>query len=662
MLHWITSKTGKLVLTPIAIGLIVGGYFYYRSTNAANTETRYITATPERGMLITSIAGTGQVSSQNQIDVKAKASGEVLAVLVKEAQEVKHGNPLITIDSRAAYKTVRDARQSVRDAEISLASARLTMSKLKQPADASALLQAQNALNQAKRDLAKLQEPPNPLDIKQAGAKVASAEQSAKISADGKTPQSIRNVYDTTVTTLRGTAQTLYESLLDVSGILGIDSPVVDLDLTKLFSAMDSSRAFQTEIEYRKLKPVVDDVRARINSLALQNEDTISIDDTISKTQAALDQMTVLLNTTVIALHATPISSSFAQNDLDSLVSTIQSDQTNTTSKTSSLLSQVQAITNAKNVFSSAELTLSQAQLDLEKLKQGADQKEIDAAEEKVKEKEQTLAVLQAGATQYDIALAQNTIDQRLSSLTAARAKLTDATQTLEDYTVRSPFDGIVAKISVQKSDEVGSTAVATIITRQKIAVIALNEVDASKIQVGQKATLTFDAIDNLTITGDVIEVSPLGIVAQGVVNYDIKIAFDTQDQRVKAGMSVRASIITSSKQDVLLIPNAAVKSQGGQSYVELLTTTSTKDAAQGGVTSSVPPQQQPIETGDANDTVTEIKSGLSGDEVVIIQTILPTSAKATTQTNSSIRIPGLTGGSGGGGGNFRTGGTGFGR
>ena len=91
-----------------------------------------------------------------------------------------------------------------------------------------------------------------------------------------------------------------------------------------------------------------------------------------------------------------------------------------------------------------------------------------------------------------------------------------------------------------------------------------------AKVKVGQKVTLTFDAIEDLSITGEVAEIDTLGTVSQGVVNYAVKIVFDTQDERVKSGMSVSAAIITDVKQDVLLVPNAAVKSNDEQ-YVEVL-------------------------------------------------------------------------------------------
>src|SRR6185503_5946600 len=109
-------------------------------------------------------------------------------------------------------------------------------------------------------------------------------------------------------------------------------------------------------------------------------------------------------------------------------------------------------------------------------------------------------------------------------------------------YTVRAPFSGTIAKLSVDKGDQASSgTTVATIISKNQIADLSLNEVDAAKVTVGQKATLTFDAVEDLSIAGAVASVDTLGTVSQGVVSYVVKIQFTTQDERVKPGMSVNA-------------------------------------------------------------------------------------------------------------------------
>ncbi len=244
-------------------------------------------------------------------------------------------------------------------------------------------------------------------------------------------------------------------------------------------------------------------------------------------------------------------------------------------------------------------------------------------------------------STDLDTQTAQLTVEQRQNALT-------DAQQTLANYYVKAPFSGVMASVPVIKGDMVGSgTTLGTIITSQSVATISLNEVDVAKIALGEKATLTFDAIPDLTITGKVVQVDSLGTVSSGVVNYNVKISFDTSDARVKPGMSVNAEIITSVKQNILMVPNSAVKSQNGTSYVQIFSTP--LPAAVLGVqgsTSLVPPVNQTVVTGVSDDTSTEIVSGLKEGDQVVSKTI----ASTTTTASSTPSILNAVGGNRAGG------------
>jgi HlyD family secretion protein len=221
-------------------------------------------------------------------------------------------------------------------------------------------------------------------------------------------------------------------------------------------------------------------------------------------------------------------------------------------------------------------------------------------------------------------------------SLTQKENALQDAKDNLSYYYVRAPFSGTIASVPVQKGDNVSSgTTVATIITSQQVATISLNEVDIAKIQLGQKATLTFDAVADLKITGKVAQIDSIGTVSQGVVNYNVKISFDTTDERIKPGMSVSAAIITNIKQDVLIAPNSAVKNQNGSAYVEMFDNALPAPlAGVQGSPSATPPRQQDVTVGISNDTSTEIISGIKEGDEIVTKTILPTT---TTMTAPSI-------------------------
>jgi HlyD family secretion protein len=255
----------------------------------------------------------------------------------------------------------------------------------------------------------------------------------------------------------------------------------------------------------------------------------------------------------------------------------------------------------------------------------------------------------EASIKSYKDSLPSNNIDMESASIAVTQKQnaLADAELALSDYSVRAPFAGTMASVPVQKGDNASSgTILGTIITTQQVATISLNEIDIAKIQLGQKVTLTFDAVPDLTITGKVAQIDSIGTVSQGVVNYSVKISFDTNDARIKPGMSANSAIITNIAQDVLIVPSSAIKTGGGANYVQMFDTALPAPLAgiQGSL-SLVPPRNQTVELGISNGTSTEITSGLKEGDEIVTKTI--TSTTATTATPSILGNPG--GGRGGG-------------
>lgn len=135
-------------------------------------------------------------------------------------------------------------------------------------------------------------------------------------------------------------------------------------------------------------------------------------------------------------------------------------------------------------------------------------------------------------------------------------------------------------------------------------ATVNLSEIDAPKVKEGQKVTLTLDALPNQTFTGKVLVVNTSGQVSSGVTTYLATIVFDSSVDSIYPNMGVNAEIIIDIKTDVLLVPSSALQTTNGQTSVQIL---------RNGKTSPVV-----VGTGSANDTQTEIISGLNeGDSVV---------------------------------------------
>ncbi len=190
------------------------------------------------------------------------------------------------------------------------------------------------------------------------------------------------------------------------------------------------------------------------------------------------------------------------------------------------------------------------------------------ASERTITSLNQQLADLTPSEDNVDVRSAKLTLEQRQNSLA-------DAEQTLSYYTITAPFDGTMAAVSV----DIGSSAVmassnssaplGTIVTAKKLAQVTLNETDIPKIHLGQKAKVTFDAIDGLVLDGQVVEINTLGTVTSGVVTYKVKVAFATDDVRILPNMSVSVDIISDSKDNVLYVLNQAVKKDADGYYVE---------------------------------------------------------------------------------------------
>jgi HlyD family secretion protein len=272
-----------------------------------------------------------------------------------------------------------------------------------------------------------------------------------------------------------------------------------------------------------------------------------------------------------------------------------------------------------------------------------AEVKVLDAAKKAIRDNERSIEILKIGNSSGDNPISLQSSKYSLADKERNLQELKDA---LLDYIIAAPFSGTLAALDVKRYDSVTTgTSVATLITNQRIATLSLNEVDVAKINVGDRATLTLDAIEELSLTGEVAEIDAVGTVSQGVVSYELKIAFDTQDERVKPGMTVNASIIIDAKQDVLTVPASAVKTQTGSSYVEVFDPALPEGVGNQGVVSNVPPTRVPVEIGLSDDTSVEIISGLQEGQQIVTRTSSGVTTPAAATTNARGGFGGPSGG-----------------
>jgi HlyD family secretion protein len=566
----------KAVSATILILVIIFGYWGYTKIFSTPQETSYVLGKVEKGTLVLSVTGSGQVSALNQFDVKSKGSGDVVYLGVTQGQIVKADTLIAELDATNAEKTVRDA-------EANLQSAKLSLQKLEEPADLLSVTQAENALTQANSSLQKAYD-------------------------DGF------NTISNTFLDLPGVMSGLQDILYGITVSHGTqDNVSAYADMVKNYDSKASLFKDDAVREYQAARTAYDTTISDYKT-ANRVSSTTTIESLVNETY----------NTTKTIAEAVKSSSDLLNFVKDTLIRQQLAIPTILTTHQNSLANYTgQTNTDLLNLYNIKNTILTSSQ--------------------SITEKTEALAKLKAGADPLDVTSGQLSITQRQNALT-------DAQNALADYYIRAPFDGTIAKLNVKKFDSVSpSTAVATLTTKEQIAQISVNEVDAAKIKPGQEVTLTFDAVDGLTITGKVIQIDTIGTVSQGVVTYNVEISFDTGDDRIKPGMSVSAAIITDIKQDALLVPNSAVKNQGDNYYVEVFPQGLTVSGTAGnqGTPSATLPGQQPIEIGSSNDTSTEIISGLKEGDQVVVRTISASATSAATAPSLFGAVGGNRGGSG---------------
>ncbi len=594
------AKAHKIVSGIVILFVAFGFYYWYTNANAAAAPSKYVVEAVSTGSVVASVSGTGQVQAGTTIDVTPKVSETATSIPVVVGQHVASGQLLMQLDPT-------NEEQAVRADQLALQNAQLSLQELQQ-ITTSTLLADQNAVRQGQLN---------------------TATASTTVAQDYMTGfQGLGGVFSDFQTVMTGLQNFVQGNDIntiqnDPDAYLGLVPSYLQAGAVPYKDEVQSTyqaatRAYQTNLA---------DYHA-----ASQTSDTKSLDALFSETSATANTISAAVKASKDFLtyltNIYPASSS--TKPLPPITTTIQNNlqtYTNTmTTAASAVQGTITGIMNDRNTFANDQASLAQAS--------------------------ETLAELVAGPTPTQLLAAQIAVQ-------SAENNLTTAQQNLAYTSVRAPMAGTVSAISATVGEVPGSNAV-TIVGDGEVAEITLNEIDAAKVQLGDPATLTFDAISGLSLAGKVVEIDPVGTVSQGVVSYNVQVGFSqpsgtTSSMQVRPGMSVTANIVTQTAQNVITVPNAALTAVNGTSYLtEPAAPLSSADlaaSASGGIALPQGTRLVPVVTGIANDTVTEIVSGVNAGDQIVTQTVKSSGAKSTTATASGGSAFRLLGGGGGGGG-----------
>ena len=594
----------KIISTIIVLVIVGGGYWGYTIYAASQTQTLYVLGVVRRASVSETVSGTGDVTANDEVTLKSEGNGAtVVEVDATDGEYVTSGQKIAVLDET-------DALISLAQAKAGLLSAQANYDKL----------------------------------------------------IAGVTPQNMavyQSQFSASQLSLSNSLQNLYNSL--------------NTTYTSIFNTIQ-----------QETNPIYTNPTTSSPKLAFQ---TISQSAEIAAESARVD-LTNQLNNWQASL--TTVASSTDQADI---TTSYNNSQTYLSSINQDLTEIHDALASSVATGNVSQTTLTGYENNIDSAKSTV-QSSISSLTGSYQSLESAVSSLNQQTASYNLNVAppaQADIDAAQASLSNAQASLQSAQEAYDKNIVVAPFSGQIGSVSVHVGDQASGATIATIITTDKVVEVPLDEVDAAKVQVGNPATLTFDALPNLVATGTVAEIDTIGTVSQGVVTYNVKIDYPNSDPSIKAGMSSSATIIVQTDANVLVVPSQAVKTSGSISTVQVVSASSTpfvsrlggsrsasstaqfgngsstnpysgfasssfatstgsstftrgagasssRSTASQGVTLSTPPTAVRVTIGLSDDINTEIVSGLTVGQIVVVKTTTSTgtTVKPTTTTSAA--------------------------
>lgn len=279
-------------------------------------------------------------------------------------------------------------------------------------------------------------------------------------------------------------------------------------------------------------------------------------------------------------------------------------------------------VRHARAVLDSAKANSSQTQLR---------QQDVAQAEEGVRQADSARRMAEANTAQ--VRVKEQAIRSARAQVVQAEAAVRYAETQLSYARIVSPIDGVIASVSTQEGETIAAGLTAptfvTIIDLSRLQVEALvDETDIGRVKVGQSATFTVDAFPEEDFGGRVTAIYPKAIIDQNVVDYDVVVTVTNPRGLLRPDMTANVTINVATRENVLSVPNKAVKREDGRKVVYA--------QREGSLI------RRAVKTGWKDSEYTEIISGLAEGERVVVSDV-PGPAPSPTGAQPSLP-PGAVG------------------
>jgi HlyD family secretion protein len=234
-------------------------------------------------------------------------------------------------------------------------------------------------------------------------------------------------------------------------------------------------------------------------------------------------------------------------------------------------------------------------------------------------EKNYQLALNKQMSAQRNLIVSQAEIAKAEAQVAQAKAALENAEEDLRNSTIVSPITGLVLSRDVSVGDGVSSililgsqaTLVMTLGDTSEVYVQGkVDEADIGKVYLGQPARIVVESFKDKKFTGKVTRISPFGKEKDNVTTFEVRVSILNPGGQLKANMSANAEIVLEEKKNVLMVPEASlIYDKDRKASVEL-----PDPKAENGR------KKVPVKIGISNGVKTEVISGLSEKQQVVLQ------------------------------------------
>jgi len=202
---------------------------------------------------------------------------------------------------------------------------------------------------------------------------------------------------------------------------------------------------------------------------------------------------------------------------------------------------------------------------------------------------------------------------ERAALLDAARGKGEETLQyweeTYKPIPLSAPIDGEVIVATTQPGQTVTTADAVLVLSDHLITRAQVDETDIGRIKLNQQAVISLDAYPQIKVKARVDHISYESKIVNNVTIYEVDILPESVSEVFRSGMSASVDIIETSKENILLIPLAAVNQDKQDSFVLLKQGIGKK------------PVERKVELGVSDENNVEVISGLTPEDKIIVKT-----------------------------------------